>query len=107
MFGFPAYYVGKKLCICLYEQGVGVKLPEASAARLLEVDQNVIPFQPLEGQRCVNGFRSICTDQRITDSTSLCLKNRSGMCWGSRRKGRDKFGFNRYYPPQGGTSSMV
>ena len=27
MFGFPAYYVGKKLCICLYEQGVGVKLP--------------------------------------------------------------------------------
>ena len=47
MFGFPAYYVGKKLCICLYEQGVGVKLPEQSAARLLEVDQNVVPFQPL------------------------------------------------------------
>jgi len=47
MFGFPAYYAAKKLCICLYEQGVGVKLPEASAARLLEVDQNVIPFQPL------------------------------------------------------------
>jgi hypothetical protein len=43
MFGFPAYYAAKKLCICLY----GVKLPEASAARLLEVDQNVIPFQPL------------------------------------------------------------
>ena len=34
MFGFPAYYAGKKLCICLYEQGVGVKLPEQSAARL-------------------------------------------------------------------------
>ena len=47
MFGFPAYYAGKKLCICLYEQGVGVKLPEQSAARLLEVDQNVVPFQPL------------------------------------------------------------
>jgi hypothetical protein len=47
MFGFPAYYVGKKLCICLYEQGVGVKLPEQSAARLLEVDPNVVPFQPL------------------------------------------------------------
>ncbi len=47
MFGYPAYYAGKKLCICLYEQGVGVKLPEGSAARLLEVDQNVSPFQPL------------------------------------------------------------
>jgi len=47
MFGFPAYYAGKKLCICLYEQGVGVKLPEQSAAKLLEADRNVIPFQPM------------------------------------------------------------
>ena len=47
MFGFPAYYVGKKLCICLYEQGVGIKLPEQSAKKLLETDQNVVPFQPL------------------------------------------------------------
>ena len=46
MFGFPAYYVGKKLCICLYEQGVGVKLPGPTVARLLETDTNVIPFQP-------------------------------------------------------------
>jgi hypothetical protein len=46
-FGTSAYYVGKKLCACLYEQGVGVKLPEQSAAKLLEVDQNVVPFQPL------------------------------------------------------------
>ena len=47
MFGFPAYYAGKKLCICLYEQGVGVKLPEQTAAGLLAGDPNVIPFQPL------------------------------------------------------------
>jgi hypothetical protein len=47
MFGFPAYYAGKKLCICLYEQGVGVKLPERSVTKLLAVDQNVVPFQPL------------------------------------------------------------
>jgi len=31
MFGYPAYYAGRKLCICLYEQGVGVKLPAGSA----------------------------------------------------------------------------
>lgn len=47
MFGFPAYYAGKKLCICLYEQGVGVKLPESTAARLLEADPNTIPFRPM------------------------------------------------------------
>jgi hypothetical protein len=47
MFGFPAYYVGKKLCICLYEQGVGIKLPEQTIAKLLETDQNALPFQPM------------------------------------------------------------
>ncbi len=47
MFGFPAYYVVKKLAICLYEQGVGVKLPEQSVIELLETDSNVVPFQPL------------------------------------------------------------
>jgi hypothetical protein len=47
MFGFPAYYVGKKLCACLYEQGVGVRLPESSVKKLLEADPNTLPFQPL------------------------------------------------------------
>lgn len=47
MFGYPAYYVGKKLCICLYENGVGVKLPESSASRFILEDQNINPFQPL------------------------------------------------------------
>jgi len=47
MFGFPAYYAGKKLSICLYEQGVGVRLPEKSAAKLLDTDPNAIPFQPM------------------------------------------------------------
>ena len=47
MFGFPAYYAGRKLCICLYDQGVGVKLPQASAANLLQTDSNVTPFQPM------------------------------------------------------------
>ncbi|WP_299428071.1 hypothetical protein [uncultured Meiothermus sp.] len=46
MFGYPAYYVGRKLCICLYEQGVGVKLPEQEAAKLLEKDGNTVPFRP-------------------------------------------------------------
>ena len=47
MFGFPAYYAGKKLSICLYEQAVGIKLPEQSVAKLLEMDRNTTPFQPM------------------------------------------------------------
>ena len=47
MFGFPAYYVGKKLAICLFEKGVGVKLPEQSVTKLLETDSNTVPFQPM------------------------------------------------------------
>ena len=31
MFGYPAYYVGKKLCICFYEEGIGVKIPQKTA----------------------------------------------------------------------------
>jgi hypothetical protein len=47
MFGYPAYYVGKKLFICLFEQGVGIKVPAETASRLLDNDGNVIPFMPL------------------------------------------------------------
>ena len=47
MFGLPAYYVGKKLSICLYENGVGVKLPAEAVQRLLDTDENTVPFQPL------------------------------------------------------------
>jgi len=47
MFGYPAYYVGKKMCICIYEQGVGIKLPEESVMHLIETDDNAIPFQPM------------------------------------------------------------
>ncbi|MBN2204015.1 MAG: hypothetical protein JW767_03230 [Thermoleophilia bacterium] len=51
MFGYPAYYAGRRLAICLYEQGVGVKLPEKTAARLLESDANVTAFQPMGRRR--------------------------------------------------------
>ena len=47
MFGYPAYYAGRKLCICLYEQGVGVKVPETTALALLGRDKHIIPFQPM------------------------------------------------------------
>ena len=61
MFGFPAYYVNKKLCICLYEQGVGIKIPEQSAKKLLETDPNAIPFQPM-GKRKMREWVQINLD---------------------------------------------
>ncbi len=47
MFGYPAYYAGRKLCICLYEKGIAVKLPETIVSELLKRDKNIIPFQPM------------------------------------------------------------
>jgi hypothetical protein len=46
MFGLPAWYVGKKLCLCVYEQGVGIKLPRQTVEHLLQSDAHAIPFQP-------------------------------------------------------------
>jgi len=64
MFGFPAYYAGKKLCICLYENGVGIKVPESTVQKLLQTDPNALPFQPL-GKHVMREWVQI--DQ--TDST--------------------------------------
>ena len=47
MFGYPAYYAGKKLCICLYGKGVGVKVPINIASAFLKQDKHIVPFQPM------------------------------------------------------------
>ncbi|MGZ7043429.1 MAG: MmcQ/YjbR family DNA-binding protein [Methanobacterium sp.] len=46
MFGYPAYYVNKKLFACLYEDGVGIKVTEDNANELIG-SEGIIPFQPL------------------------------------------------------------
>jgi hypothetical protein len=47
MFGYPAYYAGKKLSICIVADGVGVKLPSEAAEKLLDEEPRITPFQPL------------------------------------------------------------
>ena len=59
MFGFPAYYAGRKLCICLSEEGVGVKIPEQTAVRLLKEDPQVVPFQPYGKRKMREWSRSM------------------------------------------------
>lgn len=62
MFGFPAYYADKKLCMCLYEEGVGLKVPEQTARKLIQADANVIPFQPY-GKRKMREWIQINLDR--------------------------------------------
>jgi len=46
MFGYPAYYVGKKLFACVYGDGVGIKVPESLAKELIG-SEGIIDFRPM------------------------------------------------------------
>jgi len=46
MFGYPGYYVGGKLFACIYENGLGLKVPEQLANQLKE-RKYIDFFQPL------------------------------------------------------------
>jgi hypothetical protein len=58
MFGYPAYYSGKKLFACVYEDGVGLKLPAEQVGRLLD-GKTFVPFQPL-GRPKMREWVQIC-----------------------------------------------
>ena len=49
MFGYPAYYINKKLFACLYEEGIGIKVPEQVADSRVG-KKGIIRFQP-KGRR--------------------------------------------------------
>lgn len=46
MFGYPAYYINKKLFACIYKDSVAVKVPETVAIELIG-KKGIIHFQPL------------------------------------------------------------
>ena len=74
MFGYPAYYIHRKLFACLYGDGVGVKVPEDVAARLLSKEQ-VVPFQPMgrpKMREWVQINRATSEDYRFDQDTFLC-----------------------------------
>jgi hypothetical protein len=50
MFGYPAYFVNKKLFACVYEEGVGLKLPLALVSELVD-EPEIVPFIPLGRRR--------------------------------------------------------
>lgn len=57
MFGYPAYYVNKKLFACLYEEGVGVKVPFELAQELIGME-GITSFVPL-GRRVMKEWIQI------------------------------------------------
>ena len=46
MFGYPAYYVNNKLFACVYEDGVGLKVPFELAIELAALE-GIQPFVPM------------------------------------------------------------
>jgi hypothetical protein len=46
MYGYPAYYINRKLVACIYEQGVGLKVPESVANELIG-KKGIVHFQPM------------------------------------------------------------
>lgn len=46
MFGYPAYYINKKMFSCVYGEGVGIKVPEKVAASLVG-RKGIVRFQPM------------------------------------------------------------
>lgn len=46
MFGYPAYYINKKMFACIYEEGVGIKVP-ADLAKELIGKTGIFHFQPM------------------------------------------------------------
>jgi hypothetical protein len=45
MFGFPAFFVGRRMFACVYSDGVGIKLPEGRVRGMLE-SKEAKPFKP-------------------------------------------------------------
>jgi TfoX/Sxy family transcriptional regulator of competence genes len=74
MFGYPAYYFHRKLFACVYGDGVGVKVPEDVATRLLS-EEEVVPFQPMgrpKMREWVRINRTTSEDYRLDLDTFLC-----------------------------------
>lgn len=44
-FGYLGYYLGKKMIACVYEEGLGIKVPSDLAQKLL-ADGRSLPFKP-------------------------------------------------------------
>ena len=51
MFGYPGYYVNRRLFACVMDDAVAIKVPEAAARALIAADgAEIEPFRPMGGR---------------------------------------------------------
>jgi hypothetical protein len=46
MFGMPGYFAGKKMFVCCFDEGIGLKLPVGRVAELQAGDAEIHPHAP-------------------------------------------------------------
>ena len=60
--GLDAYFVSDKMFACISGDGVGLRLPAATATELHFSRDNVVPFQPGSLASLTSGFKSLNLD---------------------------------------------
>jgi hypothetical protein len=72
MSGLPAYFVANHMFACIWNGGVGVRLPPSEAANLQFLRENVVPFEP-KGQRSTREWIQINRDNSADYEKDLSI----------------------------------
>jgi hypothetical protein len=75
--GLDAYFVNDKMFECISGNGIGLRLPAATATDLQFSRSNVVPFQPAVSQVPGNGYRSTASKAVTTRRICNCFRPRS------------------------------
>lgn len=71
MFGCPALYVGRKMALCVYEDCIGMRIPENIAIKAKSL-QRAVPFQPY-GKKPMREWVSIVPTDDLNEFKDLFL----------------------------------
>ncbi len=69
MFGCPALYVGRKMALCVYEDTIGMRVPEAVAIRA-KASNRAIPFTPY-GKKPMREWIAISAPEDLSEFRDL------------------------------------
>lgn len=72
MFGSPALYIGRRMGVCVYGDGIGLRVPEDVATRA--IDEGIaVPFQPYGKSRMREWVMLTGGVEAIEPNTDLLL----------------------------------
>jgi hypothetical protein len=85
MFGYPGYYVDRKLFACVMGDAVAIKLPEATVAALIASDgAEIEPFRPMGGRTMKEWVQIRRTDSERYRGDEEILRNSIAFVAASR-----------------------